>query len=374
LGQTEPKLLLAELNDTPIWGMSVDERLRRIARAQKLEFAGAENLDVPTLIVNRAFIFDPAWLRYLNGRPGEVLTIGGSPVIAHVRDRGEQDAVLRSIEFGHPLDDASGLSVRSYEAGAEIVNEQLRKRERPFALRLEPGTVREAERASYFGAYKGVTDILTKYLWPEWALVLTRMAARIGMTPNMVTAIGAILCVAATIFFWYGQYWLGMAVGLGFMVLDTVDGKLARCTITSSKWGNVFDHGIDLVHPPFWWIAWAAGLEAFGRPLPQDQVALVLGVILGGYVVQRLIEGAFMRLYGMHIHVWRKFDSRFRLITARRNPNMVILFAATLFARPDLGLVAVAWWTAISLLVHLVQLVQAIVARAGGREIRSWLA
>jgi phosphatidylglycerophosphate synthase len=219
-----------------------------------------------------------------------------------------------------------------------------------------------------------VTDILTKYLWPEWALVLTRMAARIGMTPNMVTAIGAILCVAATIFFWYGQYWLGMAVGLGFMVLDTVDGKLARCTITSSKWGNVFDHGIDLVHPPFWWIAWAAGLEAFGRPLPQDQVALVLGVILGGYVVQRLIEGAFMRLYGMHIHVWRKFDSKFRLITARRNPNMVILFAATLFARPDLGLVAVAWWTAISLLVHLVQLVQAIVARAGGREIRSWLA
>jgi phosphatidylglycerophosphate synthase len=165
-----------------------------------------------------------------------------------------------------------------------------------------------------------------------------------------------------------------MAVGLGFMVLDTVDGKLARCTITSSKWGNVFDHGIDLVHPPFWWIAWAAGLEAFGRPLPQDQVALVLGVILGGYVVQRLIEGAFMRLYGMHIHVWRKFDSKFRLITARRNPNMVILFAATLFARPDLGLVAVAWWTAISLLVHLVQLVQAIVARAGGREIRSWLA
>jgi uncharacterized membrane protein HdeD (DUF308 family) len=53
---------------------------------------------------------------------------------------------------------------------------------------------------------------------------------------------------------------------------------------------------------------------------------------------------------------------------------MVILFAATLFARPDLGLVAVAWWTAISLIVHLVQLVQAIVARAGGREIRSWLA
>ena len=35
-----------------------------------------------------------------------------------------------------------------------------------------------------------------------------------------------------------------------------------------------------------------------------------------------------MRRYGMHIHVWRPVDSQFRLITARRNPNMVILVAS----------------------------------------------
>src|SRR3546814_15546925 len=83
------------------------------------------------------------------------------------------------------------------------------------------------------------------------------------MSPNMVTAIGALLCVVATVAFWYGHYWWGMAAGLVFMVLDTVDGKLARCTITSSKWGDVFDHGIDLVHPPFWWYAWGVGLGAY---------------------------------------------------------------------------------------------------------------
>ena len=42
--------------------------------------------------------------------------------------------------------------------------------------------------------------------------------------------------------------------------LDTVDGKLARVTITSTKLGNVFDHGIDLIHPPFWYLAWGMGL------------------------------------------------------------------------------------------------------------------
>ena len=123
------------------------------------------------------------------------------------------------------------------------------------------------------------------------------------------------------------------------MVLDTVDGKLARCTGASSKWGNVFDHGIDLVHPPFWWWAWAHGLAAYGRPLEPVYATMVLWAIIGGYVAQRVIEGIFMRRFGgMHIHVWRPIDSRFRLITARRNPNMVILVAALLFGRPDTGL------------------------------------
>ena len=66
---------------------------------------------------------------------------------------------------------------------------------------------------------------------------------------------------------------------------------------------------------------------------------LVIGTMLFGYVAQRLIEGAFIVRFGMHIHVWERFDSWFRLITARRNPNMVILFFATLVGRPDTGLV-----------------------------------
>jgi phosphatidylglycerophosphate synthase len=262
----------------------------------------------------------------------------------------------------------------AWETADGIGNEELRKKERPFMDRLEPETVPGLERASYFGAYKGVTDLLTKYLWPEWALVLTRWAARIGMSPNQVSLIGAVLCLLATWLFYEGRYWPGLAAGLAFMVLDTVDGKLARCTITSSKIGEAIDHGIDLVHPPFWWWAWGVGLHAWGRPLPQDVFWWTLAVIVGGYVVQRLIEGAFIARFKMHIHVWRRFDSRFRLVTARRNPNMVILFAALIVGRPDWGLVAVAAWTLISLVVHLIQLVQAVAARAAGRTVVSWLA
>ena len=360
-------------NFVKLWGLTMARRVARIAQA-----AGLVSLDEvpagPAILSNAAHAWDPAWFGNITGRPGVVLTLRGVPALAHAADGAQAARIAQAMAQGTPLTDTSGLDVIAYEDGPTVENKQLRKRETPFLMPLVPETVRAIERASYFGAYKGVTDVLTKYLWPEWALVLTRICAKLGITPNMVTTVGAVFCVVATVLFAYGHYWAGMATGLVFMVLDTVDGKLARCTITSSAWGNVFDHGMDLVHPPFWWWFWATGLGFWGMAYDPVTFWWVQGAIQGGYIVQRLIEGAFMRQNGMmHIHVWTRFDSRFRLITARRNPNMVILFAFMVFSRPDLGLIAVAWWTACSCLIHAVRLVQAWTLRARGGKITSWL-
>jgi phosphatidylglycerophosphate synthase len=352
-------------NSTRLWGLTAEERLRRIAAAQKLEVRPDGGL-----LVNLGYAFDPGWLKLAAAKPGLVVTRGGVPVLANVGNDGEMRRAMESLA---PFPSGSG-EVVAWEESHGLENEELRKKERPFMDKLAPETVPGLERASYFGAYKGVTDLLTKYLWPEWALVLTRWAARIGMTPNQVTFVGASLCLLATWLFHQGWYWTGLAAGLAFMVLDTVDGKLARCTITSSKVGEAFDHGIDLVHPPFWWWAWGVGLHAYGRPLEPGPFWWTLAIIVAAYVVQRLIEGAFIARFGMHIHVWRRFDSRFRLITARRNPNMVILLASLIAGRPDWGLLAVAAWTLASLLVHMIQLAQAMAARAAGRPVVSWLA
>ncbi|AXB77894.1 CDP-alcohol phosphatidyltransferase family protein [Novosphingobium sp. P6W] len=370
--QAMPVVTIGE-NFVKLWGLTMARRVARIARA-----AGLVSLDEvpagPAILSNAAHAWDPAWFGNITGRPGVVLTLGGVPALAHAVDGGQAARIAQAMMQGTPLADIAGLEVIAYEDGPTVENKQLRKRETPFLMPLVPETVRAIERASYFGAYKGVTDVLTKYLWPEWALVLTRICAKLGITPNMVTSVGAVFCVVATVLFAYGHYWAGMATGLVFMVLDTVDGKLARCTITSSAWGNVFDHGMDLVHPPFWWWFWATGLSFWGMAYDPVTFWWVQGAIQGGYIVQRLIEGAFMRQNGMmHIHVWTRFDSWFRLITARRNPNMVILFVAMIFSRPDLGLIAVAWWTAFSCLIHAVRLVQAWTVRARGGKITSWL-
>jgi phosphatidylglycerophosphate synthase len=321
------------------------------------------------LLASMDYAWDPAWLKAMRTRPETMLTLAGVPVMAHVPVHANLAAAAAAIE-DHQL--AQGYEALAAET-AELSYAELRKRERPFVMRLDADNPEPVERAAYDAAYKGVTDVLTLYLWRKPAFYLTRWAARAGLAPNLVTLAGAILCVLAFYLFWRGEYWSGALSGFVFMVLDTVDGKLARVTGASSKWGEVFDHGIDLVHPPFWYWAWLHGLAVYGRPLEPVFATMVLWAIVGGYVAQRIIEGLFIKQLGMEIHVWRPIDSRFRLVTARRNPNMVILVAALLFRRPDLGLELVAWWTLASLIFHAVRLAQAKERAGRGEKLVSWL-
>jgi len=366
-------------NPARAFGMSAARRAAALAVKAGLEPAERIEPGRAAVLADLHFAWDPVWASTIARRPGTVIVKDGRAVLAHVRAGQDHEALLAAMAEARPIEDVQGFDLLDADR-AELTNKELRKRERPFVLPLVAGQEELVERAAYDASYKGVTDALTLYLWRKPAFYMTRWAARAGLSPNVVTCAGALLCVAAFFLFWEGRYWMGAAAGFGFMVLDTVDGKLARCTGQSSKWGNIFDHGIDLVHPPFWWWAWAEGLNHVGRRFePRDRFdepvyeALIIGAIVLGYVAQRVIEGIFMRRYGMHIHVWRPIDSRFRLITARRNPNMVILFVALIFRRPDIGLEMVALWTLLSLVFHSVRLAQANARAERGRQIISWL-
>jgi phosphatidylglycerophosphate synthase len=361
-------------NSARLFGMDARRRACRLATNAGFECREAgegTQDDRGALIASLDFAWDPAWLDEIAGRVSSVLTLGGRPVLAHVPAGADLAAAAEALARG----DMSGLGgLQAIESEtAELSYRKLRKRDRPFVMPLDPANPDAVERAAYDASYKGVTDALTLYLWRRPAFYLTRWAAQAGLTPNMVTAVGAIFCLLAFWLFWEGHYWPGIASGFVFMVLDTVDGKLARCTGTSSYWGNIFDHGIDLIHPIFWWGAWLHGLEAYGRPVEPIYATMLIWAIVGGYVAQRLIEGVFLRRHGMHIHVWERIDSQFRLITARRNPNMVILFVALLFGRPDVGIELLALWTIVSLIFHAVRLAQATVQSEQGGRVVSWL-
>ena len=373
-----PLFVTVGANAACAFGMAADERAAALATKAGMEPAVAPQAGRGVVLADLDYCWDPVWARTIRARPATALVKDGRAVLVHVPAGGDIAPVVAAMEADLPFA-GEGLTLLDADR-AELSNKELRKRERPFVLPLVAGQEDVVERASYDAAYKGVTDALTLYLWRKPAFYLTRWAARAGLSPNMITLVGAGLCVLAFFLFWDGRYWSGCLAGFGFMVLDTVDGKLARCTGQSSKWGNIFDHGIDLVHPPFWWYAWAEGLNNAGKRLAPGHGGmepvyewLVIIAIVGGYVVQRVIEGIFMRRYGMHIHVWRPVDSKFRLITARRNPNMIILLASLAFRRPDIGLQLVALWTIVSLIFHAVRLAMANGRADRGRQIISWL-
>ena len=349
--------------------MDARERSCRLARNAGLECSEVPEQGRAVLLASVRYAWDPAWLNVMRVRPATMLTLDGEPVMAHVAAGANIAAAAAGLE--------DHQSVKGYDLlpaeTAELSYAELRKRERPFVMLLDEEDPEVVERAAYDAAYKGVTDVLTLYLWRRPAFYLTRWAARASLAPNLITFVGALLCVLAFFLFWRGDYWLGVLSGFVFMVLDTVDGKLARVTGASSRWGEAFDHGIDIIHPPFWYWAWEHGLVAFGRPLEPVYATMVLWTVVGCYIAQRIIELVFMKRLGLEIHVWRPIDSKFRLITARRNPNMVILFASLLFARPDTGLELVAAWSLSSLIFHAVRLAQANEQFARGRKIISWL-
>ena len=372
---TPPALCIVGECEIGLWGRTASERLQRqFAQAGVGRVVSREEACGEIILVRADAVLDQPLIAILVRKVGLALIgqgpDGARPVAAHV-EAGAVEAAARML--GPEASTApAGLDMREpgdLDAGFW---KGLRKRETPYALIVTPGNRAAVEWRMFMGTYKGATDFVTKHVWPWPAFHATKALAALGVTPNWVTLVAAVLMVAAFWLFIEGAFALGLAAAWAMTFLDTVDGKLARTTLTSSKWGDVFDHGIDLVHPPFWYVAWGIGLTATGQGLG-ELFWPVVGAILAGYVLQRAVEGVAIKWLGLEIHIWRPIDTWFRQITARRNPNLAILTVATVFGRPGWGLVAVAVWTVICFVLHLIQLAQAFASKRQSGPLVSWM-
>ena len=246
-------------------------------------------------------------------------------------------------------------------------NSQLRKFDPPFLFPARAGRVREAENRAFAASYKGITDFITKQVFPRPALAVVRVLARHGVQPNTVTFWSYVLTAFVILAFSWGWFGMGLLAGWLMTFLDTVDGKLARVTLTSSKLGGFLDHALDMVHPPIWWWAWAVGIG-----LQNPGVEACLWIIVGGYVLGRILEGIFLACFKMEMFTWRPFDARFRAVIARRNPNLLLLSIGVILGRPEVGYMAVAIWTLVCIGVAMVRIGQAGAAKLRGQPIQSW--
>jgi phosphatidylglycerophosphate synthase len=227
------------------------------------------------------------------------------------------------------------------------------------------------EKKLFASVYKGVTDVVTKWVWPWPAFHFTRLFSRVGITPNMVTLTGVVLVFVAGWLLYEGRIGAALAAAWLMCFFDTVDGKLARVTATSTKLGDKLDHGTDIIHPPIWWYCLAHGIVINGAGNTPG-IWGAFWIILACYLVGRAVEIGFKSKLGLNQFIWRPFDSWFRLIVSRRNIILLIMTVGLALRAPAAAYWACAIWSVISAAIQLGRFLQAL-AEARRSPIKSWL-
>ena len=220
----------------------------------------------PLLAVSADTVVDARLLLHFQSATGSLAFVGGGA---------ESRGALLRLENELPRlserdRDLVALAERALATGAarafqasefDGYNANLRRSLDPYVLRIRDAASRNrVERFLFESNYKGSTDFMTKYVYPPLVWLSVRPLARWRVHPNWVTAVSIAATFAAVPAFAAGNWLLGLTLAYGMSLLDSVDGKLARLTFTSSRLGGVLDHGLDMVHPPLWYLAWAWAL------------------------------------------------------------------------------------------------------------------
>lgn len=331
--------------DKRIFGLRPAERLQRQLKSR-------DDVDV---VAHASAVMDDATLSWLIENRGTIIgSVSGLPLAVSVEPR--------------RLIDASALEGTIVVPMGERFVRKLRRRVEIAAHSVADEPVRAVEKGLFDNVYKGVTDVVTKYAWPWPAFQVTRAASRLGITANMVTSVGLVLVFVAGWFFYEGALAAGLAAAWLMTFLDTVDGKLARATVTSSPFGNILDHGTDVIHPPVWWYCLAHGLAVLD-PEKAASIWPPFWIILGCYVVGRVVEIAFHRVFGFNQYIWKRFDSSFRLIVSRRNIILLIMMVGLIVGAVAEAYVVCAVWSIVSTIIQVMRIGQAYASR----PITSWL-
>ena len=355
-GAAEPKLGDKRLYRLPLeWRRSGEAYTARVG--QILAASGKESL----LVLDAATLSDPRLPAALAPRVTSTVVIS--------REAQDRAAVLFVAGDAAPItaalaanpQDTAALGKRLLEAGNvpafkdEEFNGFVRRLRRTLPYFLF--TVDSAERAAklerflFWSNYKGSTDLFTRYVYPPLVWVAVGPLARWRVHPNWVTLVSIVLALAAIPCWANGWFITGFVMAYGMSVLDSVDGKLARLTFTDSVSGNYLDHGLDMIHPPLWYLSWAYGLgiatEGWGSPLGQGAIA-----IFALYVVDRLVLKIYPYVFERAFHTHSRMDGVVRSFIARRNISLPLFTVGYLIGLGREAFFLIVAWQAATTLYH----------------------
>jgi phosphatidylglycerophosphate synthase len=317
--------------------------------------------ETPLLVLEADAVVDARLLRYVGAQSGSLAARGGEGAERTVVVRLESGASLvgpREAQLCE-LADASISQGTLRELPLQEVPAYIKKLRRdlpPYLFRVTDAAKRdEAERFLFWSNYKGSTDFFTKYVYPPLVWRMVRPLARWRVHPNVVTLISVVMTLWAVPLFAQGQWVAGLLMSYSMSVLDSVDGKLARLTFRSSWWGNVLDHGLDLIHPPLWYFGWAWALGGGTITSPIFQAAIWMAAF---YSLDRVVVRMFTARTGRSLHSYTPFDVQMRTYISRRNINLPLFTVGLILGIPSFTFFLIVLWQLATVVYHYTRLVQ----------------
>jgi phosphatidylglycerophosphate synthase len=225
----------------------------------------------------------------------------------------------------------------------------LRRKLRPFWFPAPSLSNRKlAKRVLLDSIQKGPPDIPAWFHAPIETFLVSRLC-KTPITPNQLTLFCNVVAWTVTILLVTGHVAWGLGLALVVGVLDGLDGKQARVKLETSKAGKL-EHFFDALFENSWWVALAWHLSVSGK-LPD--AFSYLGLLIGAEVLNALARASIVRYYGRSISELGPFDRIFRLVGGRRNVYVWILALGLICGTLAGAFKLIAWWEAVTAVVHL---------------------
>ena len=223
----------------------------------------------------------------------------------------------------------------------------------PYMLRV-PGTgpLHHIDHLMYRRTFKGVIDVVARYGYYHLVRWITRQLSKTTLSPNLFTILSILSIWVAIPCFALGYLKAGVLVAWVGVILDSVDGKLARLTLHLSDAMGEIEHLAAMPGLGMWYVALGWHFSN-GRLFSGASLALMTWLLVGAFLVDKISSGGFKALYGKELFDYRPVDAAFHLLACRRNISLLILSAGVAGNVGVQAFALVALWMVATLLFHL---------------------
>lgn len=311
----------------------------------------ADGVDV--LLLQGAAVYDDRVLEFLLDRKaGHCAGMDNGPVAARL-SAGQASRVLAADELRAEARLLRQLHLQPTPvASLDSYVPSLRLTMTPI---IEPipagGSLTRVDRLMYHRTFKGVIDVVARYGYYHLVRWITRQLSRTAISPNMLTVLSILAIWGAAPLLATGWHGSGVIVAWAGVLLDSIDGKLARLRLHLSDVMGKVEHVAAMPGLGLWYVATGWYLTGGGL-LDGGPMARTTWILLAAFLLDKCVTGGFKALAGKELFDYRPVDAAFHWIAARRNISLVLLTLGSVTGAMGPAFTAITVWTVVTLFFH----------------------